>query len=168
MGFDKHCSRVFQVGKDHVFISTKLESQRDISLILNEHIPKTLRSTSLVDNDFCYDNVIEIICKYYMSPCGNESSKQLPRSICLEDCFTVERDCPTTWKTVAQSLKRYQFINCNRTTTNIFPIPSCCNGIIIQKATPAKSTPMFCLSCDFRVPLQMMMIFSLCIPWFLW
>ena len=138
-GLDRYCNQVFREGKDNIFLSSMLGTQQDISLLLNEYIPNTLTSTAQLDPQFCYEYVIEIICKYYMSPCGNESVKSLPQSICPEDCLDVQKYCPTTWEAASHSLQRQQFIKCNQSTANIFPLPSCCNSTTRRQEIPKQS-----------------------------
>ena len=121
------CNDVFTAGVDYVFIAAHWASENETSMTLEQAIPKQLKLISHSDASFCYDQLNTLICKYYLSPCGTESSQILPRSICSEDCYAVQRDCPTAWDAVQQGFDN--FINCNDTSALFFPLPNCCTGV---------------------------------------
>ena len=123
------CNVVFMEGLDHVFITAVHGSQNTISSILDDMIPPFLKRNADVDGDNCYENILRVICNYYMSPCVNDSFQLVPTSICPDDCSTVERDCPTGWRVAQYSLEDYQFLRCNHTLEFIHPLPSCCLGL---------------------------------------
>ena len=120
----EHCNEVFRTGIDYVYISTSLGTQQNVSMLLQSEY---LASTFHADSMFCYDTILKVICKYYLSPCGTESLQVFPHSICADECSNIERDCPKVWKS-ANSLLEH-FITCNYTSDLIFPLPSCCEGL---------------------------------------
>ena len=76
----------------------------------------------------CRDKLYRVICNYYLSPCGTESSQVPPYSICPKDCFLVQNECPVAWDDVQQRLKDNQFISCHDTAAFLFPLSSCCTA----------------------------------------
>ena len=125
----KLCNNIFTAGVDYVFIAAIWDSQDMLSTILEHHIPTNFDVLSRIDGDFCYDQLLKLICNYYLSPCGTESYQTSPRSVCPDDCSAVQRDCPTAWRAAQQGLYRYQFIDCSNITAFLFPLPRCCTGV---------------------------------------
>ena len=117
------CDGVFTSGVDYVFIAATHGSQKNISTFLEQNV-----LLGLVDGINCRDHVYQIICKYYMSPCGNASFQLPPSSICPEHCSAVKMECPVVWEAALLGLEKYNFINCNDTSFFLFPLPSCCTG----------------------------------------
>ena len=122
------CNNVFSKNTDYVFISSIHGSQQNISNFLDKQI-SSLQLYSRVDSHFCYENLIQVLCKYYMSPCGTEFFQHLPTSICPKDCKTVMKDCPTLWELSTRVFRDYKFIECSDTTGYIIPLPNCCTSI---------------------------------------
>ena len=120
------CNDIFTVGMDYVFVTAKHSSQNNISMMVKQNLPTHLELIARSDASFCYDQLVRLICKYYLSPCGTDTP---PHSICAEDCYSVQRNCPTAWEALQQGLEKYQFIDCNSPTAFIFPLPSCCTGL---------------------------------------
>ena len=139
----KVCDDIFTVGVDYVFIPRihgAHSSQEAISDFL---------SSAVLDlqNSNCRHHILQIICNYYLSPCGTESHQVSPYSICSEDCNAVQNKCSVEWKAVQQKLKEDQFINCTYTSTLLFPLKSCCKRVGLQfqlSATPIQpsATPI--------------------------
>lgn len=120
----KVCKDIFTVGVDYVFIpriNGTHSSQETISDILTS-------TAQRLQSYKCRDQILQIICNYYLSPCGIEY-KSSPYSICPEDCNAVQKECPVEWKIAQDELKDHQFINCNYTSTLLFPLKSCCKRI---------------------------------------
>jgi hypothetical protein len=128
----KLCNKIFRESIDYVFIAAVHGSQKNISSIIDSEIPPYLESNSLEDGDECYENILRVICNYYLMPCGTESVKLPPYSLCSEECSTVERDCPIAWRTAKHALENYNFISCDKTSNFIFPLPSCCTSMGIE------------------------------------
>ena len=123
------CNDIFTAGVDSVFITASHGSQSYISMILEQNIPLHFDVISRTDAEYCYIELLKLICNYFLSPCGNESSQLLPRSICPEECLAVQRDCPNGWRAALEGLGKYKFIDCNDTSALLFPLPSCCIGL---------------------------------------
>ena len=107
-----------------MFIPTILGTQQNILTFLKREIEEFLTSSINTEGTVCYQNIRELICKYYMTPC--EIHQLSLYSICPEDCSAIERDCPILWKTTKRLLEQFSFINCNHTFDLIFPLPNCC------------------------------------------
>ena len=124
------CDGVFTEEENYVFIAAAHGSQNNISTFLEDNV-----LTALIFNDgiICRDNIYRIICNYYLSPCGTEIP---PSSICPEDCSTVQMNCPLAWEAAELGLKEYNFIDCNDTSSFLFPLPNCCTGVGIQITKP--------------------------------
>ena len=131
-----YCDKVFRAGTDNIYVASVHGSQSNITAFLLQYIPQNLEDISLIDHPLCYENILRIICNYYMSPCRNESSQLAPSSICPQECSEVEKNCSTLWGIAAHALREHEFISCERTSTFIFPLPSCCTAVNIQKKTP--------------------------------
>ena len=130
------CDDVLREKMDNVFISAIHGTQQNISAFLEENVFTILLSRS--DGALCHAQINQIICKYYLSPCGNAS---FPSSICPEDCSAVQMKCPVAWKAAQLGLKQYHFINCNDTSAFLFPLPSCCTGVDIPDKMPPDKMP---------------------------
>ena len=124
------CDGVYTRATDYVFIAKTHGSQTNISSFLEENI---LTFIPLNDGNTCRDQVYQIICNYYLSPCGTVSSPLPPSSICPEDCSAVQTECPAEWEAAQYGLREYNFINCNETSTFLFPLPSCCTEVDLQR-----------------------------------
>ena len=88
-------------------------------------------------NGYCQEQVYKIICNFYLIPCNNDT-EVFPTSICSEECSIVEQACPSVWEALTLGLRDYKFINCNDTSSNLFPLPNCCTGVGIQEPVTAK------------------------------
>lgn len=115
-----------------MFIAAVHGNQKNISSLIDNEIAPYLESSSYEDGEYCYKNILRVICNYYMSPCGTNSSQLPPYSLCSEDCLAVEENCPTGWRTAKHSLEDYRFISCDTTSSFIFPLPSCCTSLGIK------------------------------------
>ena len=129
----KVCDDIFTVGVDHVFVPRihgAHSTQENISNFLN------LTALQLQSSN-CRNHVLQIICNYYLSPCGNKSFQVSPYSICPEDCNAVQKKCSVEWQIAQKELKDYEFINCNYTSTLLFPLKSCCKRVELQSQSSA-------------------------------
>ena len=122
------CNDVLSAGVDYVFISKSYGSQENISQFLEFNTPH-----SLLTDGYCRKQVYQIICNYYLSPCGSEGSELSPSSICPEECAVVENACPLEWDAMKVCFKDYGFIDCNDTSAVLFPLPNCCTGVGVQE-----------------------------------
>ena len=113
---------------DYVFITKSHGSQENISHFLETNIPH-----SLLTDDNCREMMFQLICHYYLIPCGSEGSELPPSSICREECSMVESTCPSAWQALRLGLEDYKFISCDDTSALLFPLPNCCTGVGIQE-----------------------------------
>ena len=122
------CNGVYTPLRDFVFVSISFGTQNIISWFLEQKIPSYLGSSSPIHDTPCYTKIRELICKYYLSPCGNKTVQYPPYSICPDDCLAVQLDCPYEWELAHSGLDGHNFIQCNFTSAIIFPLHSCCVG----------------------------------------
>ena len=127
-----------------MFITRTHGSQKNISMFLEQNILTTL--ISLNAGIFCRDQLYRIICNYYLSPCGTNSSQLPPYSICPENCSAVKLECPAAWEAAQLGLKEYRFISCDDTSAFLFPLPSCCMevGLKVQKSMAEGNSTTAC------------------------
>lgn len=117
------CNDIFTVGVDYVFITRTHGPQKNISRLFNQDILTTLLSQNSYGSSNCHYQIAEVICNYFLSPCGTESSRVPPHSICPEYCSAVQMECPE-WEAVQLGLN--QLISCNDTSAFLSPLISCC------------------------------------------
>ena len=121
---------------DYVFVLKYYGSQKQVSEVLNNSIPASLKENVHSTSSFCLDMLYRIICNYHLSPCGNSSYQFLPRSICPDECNFVKNECLELWETFELRLTDYGFINCDETKALLFPLPSCCVEVGLQSSEP--------------------------------
>ena len=92
-GDNSVCDKIFCKGLDRVFVPKLFGSQRAIAEFLEVNIPSNIQLTDTP----CRSRIYEIICPYYLSPCGNASKQALPSSVCPSDCKTVQKECSLQW-----------------------------------------------------------------------
>ena len=128
-GYRDVCNGIFTVDVDYVFVLTNLGTQESISDLL-------ILATHQLKSSNCHDNILRVICNYYLIPCGTNSSLVPPYSICPENCSAVQMECPEAWKEAQEQLEDHQFISCEDTSALLFPLPSCCTGVGLQHSMP--------------------------------
>ena len=131
----KVCDDIFTVGVDYVFVP-RIHGIHSTQ----EAISKFLSLTALqLQSSNCRNHVLQIICNYYLSPCGTKSFQVSPYSICPKDCNAVQKNCSVEWNVAQQGLKEYQFIDCTYTSTLLSPLKSCCKRVDLQSQPSATS-----------------------------
>ena len=120
--------------EDYVFITKSHGSQDNISHFIKNNIPHFFLTGD------CRELMLQLICHYYLIPCGSEGSKLPPSSICHEECSMVESTCPTAWEALRQGLRDYKFISCGDTSALLYPLPNCCTGVGLQEPAAGKGT----------------------------
>ena len=108
-------------------------SQEYIAQMLQTNI-----STSLLANSHCRKQLYQIVCNYYLPSCGTNGSNVPPLSICREECSVVMDACPIEWKQL--HLQYQRFINCNDTSSLLYPLPNCCTSAGIETERGTEST----------------------------
>ena len=121
------CDGVVRLAVDRIYIPNNYGTQSNFSTILNSKIQTMHQFSATHDND-CVDQVLRVVCHYYLPPCGNFTHPHPPTSICQDECSQVQSKCHKTWETTRALLAPYSFINCDDTSQLLFPIPNCCTG----------------------------------------
>ena len=130
------CIRVrIQKGRDYVFVVNQYISQRNIAQILEGHIPSTVQLTERP----CRNKLYQIVCYYYLSPCGSQELQTSPSSVCPEDCSAIEEECSLDWSVLEQRLRDFSFIQCEDTKSLLFPFPSCCTSVSLELVETSSS-----------------------------
>ena len=122
------CDGVRTFGIDNVYATSALGNQSTISALVNQHILNT--QTVIADHDEeCVKQVFRVLCHFYLPPCGNTTHRASPSSICQEECQMVQDKCRATWDSVLLTVSDlYLNVNCNDTSTLLFPVHHCCTG----------------------------------------
>ena len=150
------CNSILREGVDYIYINYNHESQNDIAAFLEEKVSPYLKHNAEIDSKFCYENILQVICNYYFSPCMNMSTKLVPTSVCPKDCTAVEMDCPLAWEIVKYDLADHHFISCNKTSFFLYPIPTCCTPLTIQKIGEYYITSKPIMLLSFKMYLQVL------------
>ena len=137
------CDKVLTPQHDYVYIPRDRGTQQHISDLLNSALP---RFTVAEAGDYCRDQIYRIVCNYYLIPCGNDTSRHPPSSICPEECMLAQETCRSAWEAVRLAMaSTLPFIDCNDTSLPLIPLPNCCTGEGItaeqQKLPQQTSTP---------------------------
>ena len=120
------CDGTVTFGIDQVYASSALGNQTTISDFLNSKM-KDLDSVS--HNEDCVKQVFRVLCHFYLPPCGNTTHPAPPSSICQEECQMVQEYCSDMWNSALLALNTINHaIECNNTSTLLFPVPHCCTG----------------------------------------
>ncbi|CAI8040127.1 Neurotrypsin, partial [Geodia barretti] len=122
------CEGVVRLGIDHVYARSRLGDQNTIAQLLNENL-KTVVTVIADHNDLCVKQVLRVLCNFYLPPCGNSTHPVPPSSICQEECHMVQEKCQKTWDALYLAFRSVApILNCNDTSSLLFPIPHCCTG----------------------------------------
>ena len=123
------CEGVVSLGIDHVYARSRLGTQSNIAQMLNENL-KSAESIIADQNRNCVKMVYRALCHFYLPPCGNATHPAPPSSICPKECKMVQEECDTTLNTVLLTFDEdvTPVINCNDTSSLLFPVPHCCTG----------------------------------------
>ena len=116
------CAGVFRPGIDIVYVKRVLGNQSAVADLIKKGVE--------VDHDEeCVKQVLRVFCHFYLPPCGNTTHPAPPSSICQEECQMVQDKCRATWDSVLLTVSDLDLIvNCNDTSTLLFPVPHCCTG----------------------------------------
>ena len=137
MPFRKHkrdsvCDEFYTSGVDYIYIP-KTRTHGRYSRLMRDIIdfgPLLLSSL-----DRCYNAARRVICHFYLPPCGNSTTFELPTSVCRETCLTVQELCGEEWESVinmfqqnrlALEIEGTTFIDCEDTGKHLNPLPYSC------------------------------------------
>ena len=99
--------------------------------------------------DTCDLPTDELLCHFYLPPCGNATHFQPPTSVCPDVCNAIRHHCPEQWATVVDYYKQagpiitsegLEFIECNFPGKHLAPLPHCCSDIGLN-ISKSESTP---------------------------
>ena len=129
------CTSVLHQGIDYVFITRRLGSQSSLSASLNKNI-ETVRELIATQNKECVEQVLRLLCSYYLPYCGNATHPQFPSSICQKECDYVQKTCQATWQAATLAFSGLEpFLSCAETSKLLNPLPHCCTGAGINLPT---------------------------------
>ena len=103
----------------------------------------------------CIHEAREILCNYYLPPCGNETEFEAPTSVCEDVCKHLERLCPQVIQEINIFFKTNEnilapvgltMINCSNTGDYLPPLSHCCTNLGIDTCKFLNLTK-FSLSC---------------------
>ena len=86
----------------------------------------------------CIDPFMRIFCHFFLPPCGNSTVLELPTSVCMETCKSVQEICPLEWERLLTYYEANDiffrrngltFINCSNTGEYLNPLPYCCSDV---------------------------------------
>lgn len=133
----KVCASVLKLGIDFVYSSNRLGTQSAISNAMNDNSQSFQDIVGMHDTE-CVQQVLRLVCLYYLPPCGNATHVSSPSSICQEECSVIQQTCSATWQAATLAYNSLApFLNCNKTFEVLFPLPNCCTaaGIQLDKTT---------------------------------
>ena len=127
------CADVVRLDIDHVYARSRLGDQNTIAQLLNKKLTRV--ENIIADHDGnCVKQVLRVLCHFYLPPCGNATHPTPPSSICQRECQMVQEKCEKTWEAVLLAFAGVTpVINCNDTSSLLFPVPHCCTGAGLEK-----------------------------------
>ena len=134
------CDTFYTPGVDHIYVSYQ-RTGGNIDRYLEELSEFAGLLTRIFDE--CHDSADKILCQYYLPPCGNSTTFEPPKSVCMETCNYLRESCPNQWNNVESFFKQnYRsmvhgttFINCSDTGEYLNPLPHCCSALGIDMRT---------------------------------
>ena len=122
------CDGVLRPGIDFVYARSRLGDQYFIAGLINQKI-KGVGTVISDHNEECVNLVFRVFCHFYLPPCGNSTHLTPPSSICQEECEMVRTECQKTWDALQLAfMSMGHVIECNESSTLLFPLPHCCTG----------------------------------------
>ena len=123
------CEGVIRLGIDHVYARSRLGNQSTIAQMLDENL-KSVEGIVGDGDRGCLKIVYRALCHFYLPSCGNATHPAPPTSICPMECRTVQEKCDKSWNAVLLALNNdvTPVINCDDTSSLLFPLPHCCTG----------------------------------------
>ena len=135
------CDDVFESGVDYVYISHSRFRGR-FSRFMDNIIKFGPQLLANLEN--CYDIARQVICHFYLPPCGNSTHFEPPTSVCSDTCYQLRDLCPTEWDVIVDVFEqnrlilgadRLLFIDCEDTGAYLSPIPHCCSNAGVNTNT---------------------------------
>ena len=106
------CDSVYESGTDYVYIKYSSESLQPLNVIGG--VEDVLQKESSSDDFYCMNSIIQMICHYYLPPCGNSTHFEPPTFVCSDVCHLLSQMCPTQWGAFESKLrKESNSLNCS-------------------------------------------------------
>ena len=130
------CDAFYTPGVDHIYVS-----YQRLGGDFDRYINVIEQSASLflaVFQDECRDPAIQVLCHFFLPPCGNSTVFEPPTSVCKEACNYLREICPSEWEQVVAHFEAnddwlapngLHFINCSNTGEYLDPLPYCCSDV---------------------------------------
>ena len=126
------CDDFYTSGVDYIYVPNTRNNGR-YSRLMKDII--NFAPILLARLDKCYEPALRIICHFYLPPCGNSTSFELPTSVCEETCMRVQESCGQEWESVLEMFRQNRialeiegtaFIDCENTGKHLSPLPHNC------------------------------------------
>ena len=126
------CDNFYTSGVDYIYVPNTRNNGR-YSRLMKDII--NFAPILLARLDKCYEPALRIICHFYLPPCGNSTSFELPTSVCEETCMRVQESCGQEWESVLEMFRQNRialeiegtaFIDCENTGKHLSPLPHNC------------------------------------------
>ena len=135
------CDNVYEPGVDFVYVPYTRSGGKYSDLIKDMSQFALLLNQPLATCDLPVD---QLLCHYYLPPCGNVTHYEPPTAVCPEVCNIFVEQCPNEWVAALDVFKQsgqvyiedgLQFINCSSPGQHLAPLPYCCTdaGLNISK-----------------------------------
>ena len=128
------CLEILELGVDFVYISNSRGSQGNITNFLNQRF-QSFDNLLASHDEQCVEQVLRVLCHYFLPPCGKITNTIPPFSLCQEECAYVQSTCRATWQAATLAFNTEQIINCSDTSNLLLPLPNCCTGAGIELPT---------------------------------
>lgn len=130
------CDILYTPGVDSIYVSGQRKRGNIYSYMdIFEDIAAIVFS---VFPEKCHDPAIQVLCHYFLPPCGNRTVFEAPTSVCTKTCNFLHKICPSAWEKVMAYFETNSFwlrrsgltfINCSNTGQYLDPVPHCCSDI---------------------------------------
>ena len=86
----------------------------------------------------CFEPARQLLCHFYLPPCGNVTHFKPPSAVCSEQCWAVSQMCPEEWAAIEDRFREndviiategLQLINCDFPGKHLSPLPHCCSDL---------------------------------------
>ena len=132
------CDAIYTPGVDHIYVSYQ-RTGGDLGRYL-DNLRLFAGLITAIFQDECQAPAERILCQYYMPPCGNSTTFEPPKSVCMETCNYLRESCPNEWSGMElyfednafSVVHGTTFINCSNTGEYLNPLPHCCSDVGIS------------------------------------
>ena len=122
------CDSVYKSGTDYVYIENSSESLQPLNVI--GEVEDVLQVESSLNDFYCMNLTIHLICHYYLPSCGNSTHFKPPTFVCSDACHLLSQMCPTHWGAYESKLKgKSNPLNCSYIKQNTDPLNHSCSDL---------------------------------------